>query len=245
MKIILSILLIFSFISPAKAYETRILINIPSRTLELWQGQKIKKTYRIGVGRSKFPTPIGRFRVISKIRNPGWENPYKPAGKVKIKPGKGNPLGTRWMGFLEHRSGEYGMHGTNKPSSVGKFSSHGCIRLTVRNAEELYHRVEIDTPVEIKYYPYKLKVSDGSLIVKKYPNTYKRKVNIKKSVEEQLKFLQKNYFVDKEKVASLSKLKNGASSEIGYIIPDDKISEFIFINWLRWLINYARINFKR
>ncbi len=68
--------------------DTKILINIPSRTLELIQNGKIERVYPIGVGKRNFPTPIGDFKVITKIENPGWENPYKPAGESRIRAGQ-------------------------------------------------------------------------------------------------------------------------------------------------------------
>jgi lipoprotein-anchoring transpeptidase ErfK/SrfK len=104
---------------PAK---NRLEINIPSRTLYLIQGNLVIKEYPVGLGRSKeFMTPIGEFNVEVKDPKPGWTNPYN--GK-QIPPGKNNPLGTRWIGFLEKPNGMvYGIHGTNKLDSIGAFSS--------------------------------------------------------------------------------------------------------------------------
>ncbi len=129
----------------------KIVINIPSRTLWLYSGNQIVKYFPVGVGRVGFQTPLGKYNVIRKVKNPGWENPYLPKGQVRIKPGEANPLGTRWIGFKEHNGGEYGIHGTDNPSSVGKLSSHGCVRMLVKDAEDLFERVQVGTPVEVIY----------------------------------------------------------------------------------------------
>jgi len=209
--------------NPAKTDDTKIIINIPSRTLELWKDDKINKIYPIGVGLPKTPTPIGSFKVISMIRNPGWENPYKPAGEIRIKPGKANPLGTRWLGFFRNRKGEFGIHGTNQPSSVGKFVSHGCIRMKIKNSEYTYSQVDFDTPVLIKYYPYKVKILNNKILVQKFPNEYKRKFSTIKIVNEQLKDTNKKYYLDKKKLSTLGKLKNTESTQIGYIVPENNL----------------------
>jgi L,D-transpeptidase ErfK/SrfK len=131
--------------------DARIVINIPSRTLMLYSGDTIVESYPVGVGRVDFPTPEGEYQVLRKIEDPGWENPYKRPGKGRIDPGTRNPLGTRWIGFLDQNGGEYGIHGTNEPASVGKFTSHGCVRMYIRDAEDLYEKIEIGTPVAVTY----------------------------------------------------------------------------------------------
>jgi L,D-transpeptidase ErfK/SrfK len=129
-------------------FDSRIVIHVPSRTLLLYYGDVVVKTYPVGVGRADFPTPEGQFRVINKVEDPGWENPFKHSSrKNRVKPGSSSPLGTRWIGFLEANGGEYGIHGTNAPHSVGKFSSHGCVRMYIRDAEALFNQVAVGTPV--------------------------------------------------------------------------------------------------
>ena len=58
----------------------------------------------------------------------------------------GNPLGTRWMGFLRAVRGN---PGTPDAASIGYSASHGCIRMRIPDAEWLFRRVEIGTPVFI------------------------------------------------------------------------------------------------
>ncbi|OGI03996.1 MAG: hypothetical protein A2287_02870 [Candidatus Melainabacteria bacterium RIFOXYA12_FULL_32_12] len=228
-------------IIPAQADEYKIFIDIPSRTLELRKDNKIEKTYPVGVGRSNFPTPTGNFEVITKITNPGWENPYKPAGISRIRPGKDNPLGTRWIGFHRDKNdNEYGMHGTNRPSSVGKYSSHGCVRMRIKDAEDLFDKVEIGTPVKVTYYTHKLKIKNNKLIIHKYPHVYKRKINPRKMINEQLELIDGNYNVNEEKLNQALKIRNGAILTIGEIIHT-KENPDIFHN----LSNFLKTKFSK
>jgi hypothetical protein len=108
-----------------------IVIKVQDRTLEVYSDNQLHKTYRIAVGKSKTPTPIGEWNVVWKSYD--W----------------GTGFGTRWMG-LNVPWGIYGIHGTNKPWSIGQFSSHGCIRMRNKDVEELFEWVPIGTPVRIE-----------------------------------------------------------------------------------------------
>jgi L,D-transpeptidase ErfK/SrfK len=119
----------------------RIVISIPDRKLVLMNGDRAVRVYDIAVGKASTPSPQGEFRIINRIPNPAWYT----VGKV-VAPGKGNPLGTRWMG-LSARG--YGIHGTNAPKSIGKAASHGCIRMRAADLEELFDLVSVGVVVEI------------------------------------------------------------------------------------------------
>jgi len=219
MRLLILILIIFTGSKCfALAEDTKILINIPSRTLELIQNGNIERVYSIGVGKPDFPTPIGNFNVITKIKNPGWENPYKPAGESKIKAGQNNPLGTRWIGFLRNSQGEYGMHGTNIPFSIGKYSSHGCIRMKIKDAENLFSRVNIGTPVLVRNYTNKITIKKGEILVHNYPNIYKLPVNKKESIKEQLSMIKDKYNIDQSKLSRINSLYEGSTGIIGELI---------------------------
>ncbi len=109
---------------------SRVEIIRSARRLNYYAGDQKIKTYPVAVGKHSTPTPLGIFKVINKI----------------VKPG--GILGTRWMG-LDIPGGNYGIHGTNNPSSIGKFISNGCIRMYNSDVEELFPRVNIGTPVTI------------------------------------------------------------------------------------------------
>src|ERR1700676_2726309 len=119
----------------------RIVVSIPDRKLVLMNGDRAVRIYDVAVGKASTPSPQGEFRIINRIPNPAWYT----VGKV-VAPGKGNPLGTRWMG-LSARG--YGIHGTNAPKSIGKAASHGCIRMRAADLEELFDLVSVGVVVEI------------------------------------------------------------------------------------------------
>ncbi|RDI73888.1 L,D-transpeptidase catalytic domain-containing protein [Gaiella occulta] len=114
---------------------------------EVARRSKLIRAFKVATGLAQYPTPLGRFEVIDKQRYPWW---YPPVGSdwakdaKPIPPGPGNPLGTRWMGL----SAPYvGIHGTPDAASVGYSASHGCIRMLIPQAEWLFSRVSIGTPV--------------------------------------------------------------------------------------------------
>ena len=119
----------------------RIVISIPDRKIALIEDGQVVKVYPIAVGKRTTPSPTGSFQIASHIVKPAW---YQP-GKV-VGPGPANPLGTRWMG-LGYKG--YGIHGTNRPRSIGKAASHGCIRMRNRDVEELFELVQVGDPVEL------------------------------------------------------------------------------------------------
>jgi hypothetical protein len=94
-----------------------------------FQGKKLK-TYTISVGNPSTPTPVGEYQVIYKGEN--W----------------GPSFGPRWLG-LNVPWGDYGIHGTNKPNSIGQHLSHGCIRMLNSDVIELFEIIPIGTKVTI------------------------------------------------------------------------------------------------
>jgi hypothetical protein len=108
-----------------------IVVKVSQRVLEVYSDGNLHKTYRIAVGKSGTPTPIGEWNVVWKDYN--W----------------GTGFGTRWIG-INVPWGIYGIHGTNKPWSIGQFASHGCIRMRNKDVEELFEWVPINTPVRIE-----------------------------------------------------------------------------------------------
>ncbi|MBS4536156.1 L,D-transpeptidase family protein [Clostridium sp. D2Q-14] len=113
-----------------------ILINIDNKQLKLidLDTHETLKTYRVATGKKGTPTPIGSFKIVEKSK---W----------------GGSFGTRWM-KLDVPWGNYGIHGTNKPASIGYSLSHGCIRMNNKDIEELYEMVEYNTYVTIEGGPH-------------------------------------------------------------------------------------------
>ena len=129
-----------------------IVVSKPSRVLSLYapfKGKaKVVRQYRVAVGAPAFPTPAGRFTIVSMQTNPWWYPPSSDWAKdaEPVPPGPSNPLGTRWMGLDRE---DVGIHGTPDSGSIGGFASHGCIRMLISQAEALFRRVDVGTPVII------------------------------------------------------------------------------------------------
>lgn len=104
--------------------------------------------YGIGVGREGF-TWSGEQTVARKAEWPDWHPPSEMVSRQPYLPrfmagGPGNPLGARAMYLGET---EYRIHGTNKPDTIGKRVSSGCIRLTNDDVVDLYERVKVGAKV--------------------------------------------------------------------------------------------------
>jgi len=104
--------------------------------------------YGIGVGREGF-TWSGEQTVARKAEWPDWHPPAEMVSRQPYLPrfmagGPGNPLGARAMYLGET---EYRIHGTNKPDTIGKRVSSGCIRLTNEDVVDLYERVKVGAKV--------------------------------------------------------------------------------------------------
>jgi lipoprotein-anchoring transpeptidase ErfK/SrfK len=112
------------------------------------KGMQVKRTFGVATGQPSFPTPLGSYEIVNMQRNPWWRPPASDwaRGAAPIPPGPGNPLGTRWMGIS---APAIGIHGTPDAASIGYSASHGCIRMHVPQAEWLFDRVELGTPVYI------------------------------------------------------------------------------------------------
>ena len=125
-----------------------IVIRRGSNRLHLYRGMRPWRIFPIATGQSSYPTPLGRFRIVVKWRNPWWYPPSSPwaHGLKPVPPGPGNPLGTRWMGLS---APGVGIHGTPDAASIGYSASHGCIRMRIPDAEWLFRHVRVGTTVFI------------------------------------------------------------------------------------------------
>ena len=134
----------------AHRYPWIIGVNRPRKELRLYRHLRLVKRYRIAVGRIGLETTAGRYEIQTKVVDPPWNVPKEPwagslAGRL-IPPGDpDNPLKARWLGFHD---GE-GIHGTDDIGSLGSAASHGCIRMSVPDVEQLFRRVRLHTPVFI------------------------------------------------------------------------------------------------
>ncbi len=135
--------------APDVKNEAIIVVHRAINRLVLFRGTKWVRAFPVATGQAIYPTPLGHFEIVVKEKNPWWYPPTQDAwakGLKPVPPGPGNPLGTRWMGLS---TPGVGIHGTSEPWSIGHSESHGCIRMQVPDAEWLYKRVRVGTPVFI------------------------------------------------------------------------------------------------
>ena len=117
------------------------------------QGRPIAR-YPATMGSEHDPLPIGSWKITGVSKNPSFR--YNPDlfwdadeshSKAKIPAGPNNPVGVVWLDLSKQH---YGIHGTPEPSAIGKTESHGCIRLTNWDAEELAEIVGPGTPAVLQ-----------------------------------------------------------------------------------------------
>jgi lipoprotein-anchoring transpeptidase ErfK/SrfK len=139
---------VFEVRRASRAMPAVIVIRRGSKGLYLYEGRKLVRRLGVATGQWRYPTPLGTFAVVDKQYNPWWYPPSSDwaKGLKPVPPGPGNPLGTRWMGLT---GGLVGIHGTPDAASIGYSASHGCIRMRIPDAEWLFGRVDVGTPVVI------------------------------------------------------------------------------------------------
>ncbi len=164
-----------------KAKRQGIVLNVPEMRLYYFpkpcsEGQECEViTYPVSIGRMDWQTPLGTTRVTGKVENPSWRPPEsirKEAAEAGnplpavVPPGPRNPLGK----FSIHLDlPGYRIHGTNRPYGVGMRATHGCVRLYPEDIEDLFHSVQIGTPVQILNQPVKFGWEGNTLFVEVSP----------------------------------------------------------------------------
>jgi lipoprotein-anchoring transpeptidase ErfK/SrfK len=129
-----------------------IVVKTGERSLYYVLDEQRALRFPVGVGRSG-KTWTGNARVEGKFVRPAWAPPQEirrehPSLPDVIPGGAANnPMGEA---ALTLRGGEYAIHGTNRPQSIGGFVSYGCIRMHNRDIVELYRLVAVGTPVIVE-----------------------------------------------------------------------------------------------
>lgn len=135
---------------PPKA--ARVIVSASNSSVQALDGEgKVIAHYPASTGSEHDPLPMGQWKINGVSKYPLFH--YNPAlfwdanpshSKARIAPGPNNPVGVVWIDVSRDH---YGIHGTPKPSTVGRAQSHGCIRLTNWDAWELSQMVSPGTPV--------------------------------------------------------------------------------------------------
>jgi lipoprotein-anchoring transpeptidase ErfK/SrfK len=141
------------------AAETQILVSLGQRTLHVVDLDPqqfppsllsakpilaaVKSTpsllgsFPVAIGAPESPTPSGMFAVLQKIPNPSY---FSHSKNITISPGPSDPLGTRWVEFLDANSKTFGIHGTAWPQWVHRQAavSLGCVRMLNPDVEQVF-----------------------------------------------------------------------------------------------------------
>ena len=132
----------------------------------------------VAVGRPQWATPRGSFTIVLREENPTWDVPRSILDEARrrgrshparVPPGPDNPLGAFWLGLSQ---GSIGLHGTNAPSSIYSFASHGCVRLHPDDIAWLFPRVAVGDRVELIYEPVLLAAVGAQVFLEVHRDAY-------------------------------------------------------------------------
>lgn len=149
-----------------------IVINLPELRLYYYgDGKQPPRSFPIGIGDEGKATPVAQTRVVRKIAGPSWtptasERAEDPQLPQTVGPGPDNPMGdyALYLGLAG-----YAIHGSNKPDSIGRRDSHGCIRMYPEDIALLYQLVTPGTPVRIIDQQAKAGWADDRLYLEVHP----------------------------------------------------------------------------
>jgi lipoprotein-anchoring transpeptidase ErfK/SrfK len=137
----------------AETEVARIVANKSRERLQVYDSTgRLVLSYPVTIGSSDTPSPTGTHEVLGVATDPTYS--YRPDEnfqqgdnneQLTIPPGPNGPVGSTWIDLSEPT---YGIHGTPDPALIGKTASHGCLRLTNWDANELAMLVANGTPVE-------------------------------------------------------------------------------------------------
>ncbi|HKA01828.1 MAG TPA: L,D-transpeptidase [Candidatus Solibacter sp.] len=124
---------------PNSHADSRIVVSLSERKLAVIKGGRVAGEYPVAIGKPDTPTPAGEFHVNDMQSHPG------PAAGV---------FGARWIEFNRRIAPDGvthldGIHGTNAPQLIGAAVSHGCIRMSNHDVEEVFRDAFVGEPVEI------------------------------------------------------------------------------------------------
>lgn len=162
-QVMITIMMLFTFLclsSEARVYE-RIEIDTQNNFLYLYHGYSCIGQYSIASGmkeemiingkKYKFNTPTGNFKVWKKEKEPKWTPPdwFYEDGNIPPVPDRVSQNGILGSRALYLSSEGIMIHGTNDESSIGKFVTHGCIRMFDSDLNQVYEKCKVGTRVYI------------------------------------------------------------------------------------------------
>ncbi len=211
--------------------ENGIIVNIPDRTLYFFRDRQLM-ALPVGLGAiykneySDWRTPEGKFRIVSKRKDPTWYVPesiqieYAIKGKdveETVPPGPKNPLGKY---AIKTSLPAVLIHETIWPGTVYRYTSHGCIRMLREHIEQLFPLVEVNMQGEIIYEPVKIaRTEDGRTFIEIRTDIYRKHKSMKNYTAKLLESRGISDKVDWEKIDRLLKEQSGIAEDVTLLKP--------------------------
>jgi L,D-transpeptidase ErfK/SrfK len=206
-----------------RARARGLVVNIPEMRLykfpvDARPGEMVAmRTWAVGIGTEEAPSPVGPLAVRSKDENPTWIVPdsiYRtmdPPKRRVVPPGPDNPLGEYRIRLTR---GLYTIHGTNNPWSIGRLTTHGCIRLYPEDIAELYTLVDPGMPAEFVYQPVKVGKQGERVYVEVHRDVYKRMPNLRALARSELRRAKLEDRVDAERLQAALDEQSGIPVDV-------------------------------
>ena len=138
----------------ARTMGPTIVVRVDTNRLDLYEGFEVTHSWGVATAKPGWITPTGEWSLYQKRENPTWYNPALDSWGADLPAvvpgGPGNPMGTRALYITA--PGLIRIHGTTSPDSIGRYASHGCIRMHNEEVEALYDLVPVGTKVIITGY---------------------------------------------------------------------------------------------
>ena len=198
-------------------------INIPEMRLYLFPrhtrpGDRVPvRTWPIGIGRDEAPSPVGTFHIRAKDKHPTWHVPdsiyqtMDPPRRRVVPPGPDNPMGEY---RLRLDKGLYSIHGTNNPWSIGRQTTHGCIRMYPEDIEQLYALVPVGFTGELLYQPVKLGEEGGRIYVEVHADVYGRMRNLERHALDLVQRAGLSRRIDRERLRAAVRAQLGVPVDV-------------------------------
>jgi lipoprotein-anchoring transpeptidase ErfK/SrfK len=135
-----------------RGYAGTIVVSSQERRLYYVLGDSRAVRYPVGVGKTGKQW-TGTSHIDGKYLRPAWSPPAEVKRDIPSLPAVipgGSPRNPMGVAALTLSGGEYAIHGTNRPGSVGGFVSYGCIRMHNADILDLYSRVRVGTTVVVR-----------------------------------------------------------------------------------------------
>jgi lipoprotein-anchoring transpeptidase ErfK/SrfK len=122
-----------------------IVVRLDQNRLYLYDGFHVIRTFTVATAKPGFTTPSGVWTIYDKQVDPVWHNPALDSWGADlpavIPGGPGNPMGPRAI-YID-APGLIRIHGTTDDSSIGRYASHGCIRMHNTEVIQLYPLIDV------------------------------------------------------------------------------------------------------